>query len=209
MPLYVTLRLNYSYQEKHTTIYTTYFEMNTEPIYVIPGRTEMMIECHVTNPELKEGLNLTTTLNDYPKLLFSKCLTRVKSNNKINVSVLNTSQSEIVLKPIKLTLEPVSLILENGHIESQNIAEETVPCFPTTLADLDHDKRVQSALRCDHLNSEEESSLRKLCSEFNDIFYLEGDVLTATKTIQHEIRTTSEHLFMSKAIVFLNATRKK
>lgn len=168
------------------------FKLNRKISYIIPARTEMMIECEVTNPELKEGLCLNTKLTDNPRLLFSKCLTSVKSNNKVNISVLNTSHEDIILKPIKITLEPVSIILETNPTISPGITEKTFSCSPAPSSDLEHEQKVQEALRCSHLNEEEELSLRKLCSEFHDIFYLEGDMLTATKTIQHEIRTTSQ-----------------
>lgn len=163
--------------------------------FSVPSRSEMLIECSVTNPELKEGLVLTTKLAGYPDLIFSKCLTRVKANNKATISVLNTSDRDVILHPIKITLEPVSHILEpnsSRKYDTPSPVQSSQPCSHIHLTELEHESRVQNALRCGHLNQEEEQSLRKLCSEFNDIFHLEGDILTATKTVHHEIRTTSQ-----------------
>lgn len=183
---------------------TVHFELKTyDQTYVIPARSEMLIECPVTNPEVREGLILCTKLKEYPKLTFSRCLTCVRPNGKIIISVLNTSENQVLLNPIKFTLEPVSCVLEPStlkHTSSSSL--EAVSCFQTTLSDFDRDKRVQKALRCDHLTQEEESSLRSLCSEFSDIFYLEGDILTATKTLQHEIRTTSQTPIHAKTYRF-------
>lgn len=44
-------------------------------------------------------------------------------------------------------------------------------------------------LRIQHLNEEEEEAIRELCDEYKDIFYLEGDKLTFTNKIKHEINT--------------------
>lgn len=39
------------------------------------------------------------------------------------------------------------------------------------------------------MNNEEKESIERLCSEYSDIFFLEGDTLSCTETIQHEIKT--------------------
>jgi len=49
---------------------------------------------------------------------------------------------------------------------------------------------LKENLRCDHINNEEKESIERLCSEYSDIFFLEGDTLSCTETIQHEIKTS-------------------
>ena len=46
-------------------------------------------------------------------------------------------------------------------------------------------------IRTNHLNNEEKKSVLKLCKEFESIIHAEGDMLTSTTAIQHEIITTS------------------
>lgn len=45
-------------------------------------------------------------------------------------------------------------------------------------------------IKLDHLNSEERSLTTKLILDFKDLFYREGDVLSATCQVEHEIITT-------------------
>lgn len=46
------------------------------------------------------------------------------------------------------------------------------------------------ALRIERLNPEERDSMQSLCHEYSDIFYVDGDPITATTAVAHEIRRT-------------------
>lgn len=170
-----------------------YFNMiMTRPSYTVPARSEMFIECYVTNPEIKEGVILENTLPQYPDIYFAKCLVRVNSGNKILVSVLNTSEKQVKINNLALTIEPVLQILESKldlDVDDNNLTLDPskIPCVMTIESDRDY--KVQQVLRCSHMNQEEETRLRDLCSKYSDIFYLEGDRLTCTNSIRHEIRT--------------------
>ncbi|KAL4085061.1 hypothetical protein QTP88_027899 [Uroleucon formosanum] len=50
-------------------------------------------------------------------------------------------------------------------------------------------KQLKKELRTEHLNSEERDSIERVCIDFMDIFHLEGDKLTHTTSIEHEIKT--------------------
>ncbi|KAL6265787.1 hypothetical protein P5V15_002600 [Pogonomyrmex californicus] len=50
-------------------------------------------------------------------------------------------------------------------------------------------KRVREQLRTDHLNIEEKEMLKQICNDYCDIFHLEGDSLSHTTAVQHEIIT--------------------
>ena len=52
---------------------------------------------------------------------------------------------------------------------------------------------LKSKLRLDHLNFEEKSEILALCEEYNDLFYLDGDKLTYTTTLEHSIPIMPEH----------------
>lgn len=41
------------------------------------------------------------------------------------------------------------------------------------------------------MNDEEQNSLLKLRTEFNDVFHLEGDVSTSTNLVMHDIPTVN------------------
>lgn len=51
---------------------------------------------------------------------------------------------------------------------------------------------VLSKIRDNHLNKEESIALRKIVGEFNDLFQLEGQALTFTNKIKHEIKTVDD-----------------
>jgi len=65
-------------------------------------------------------------------------------------------------------------------IEAKNIKGEPL---------LSREERIKNLLRISHLNPEKKKALINTCTEFSDIFHLEGDPLTHTTKIEHEIIT--------------------
>lgn len=61
---------------------------------------------------------------------------------------------------------------------------------PEPQADSNRIQRLNDALRTTHLNSEEQKSLETICHHYSDIFFLDGDKVTATSAVAHEIRTS-------------------
>lgn len=47
-------------------------------------------------------------------------------------------------------------------------------------------------LRLNHLNSEERKALIEVCREYEDIFFQDGQQLTFTNEIKHQIKTSDE-----------------
>ncbi|KAF0707861.1 Uncharacterized protein FWK35_00028891, partial [Aphis craccivora] len=47
---------------------------------------------------------------------------------------------------------------------------------------------LQKTLRLDHANKEERKSVENICNEYADIFHLEGDTISCTDAVQHEIK---------------------
>ncbi|CAH4023818.1 unnamed protein product [Pieris brassicae] len=77
-----------------------------EPIYTIASRTETIIECSVLNPEIGEGLMVDQ--NPVDSILIANCIVKVKPNSRINISVVNISESPITLNSnLKLKLTPL------------------------------------------------------------------------------------------------------
>lgn len=149
----------------------------TDPTFQIPPRSEVTVECSVTNPELREGLILDQHVSD--TLYIANCLVKVKTNNRVNLTVLNTSEKPAIINSkLQLTLLPVDYELCKSQI--------------TTKTCLDRTNDVLKLLRVSHLNSEESEALYDMCSKYSDIFHLPDDLLTSTDAIQHEIRTSSD-----------------
>lgn len=154
-----------------------------EPIFTIPPRTETIIECSVLNPDVKEGLILDQ--NPIDSLLVANCIVKVKPNSRVNISVVNTSESTIRIDSnnLKFKISPfdISYSHEIFHVthtgDNQNCLNRT--------------EEVINLLRVSHLNSEETNALYDLCSDYSDIFHLPEDKLTYTDALQHEITTSS------------------
>lgn len=71
----------------------------------------------------------------------------------------------------------------------------------------DRIKQIRKNLRLTHLNGEEAESITKLCLTYPDIFYLEGDKLTFTNQIKHEIRTTDDKPIFTKSYRYPHAQK--
>ncbi|XP_025156767.1 uncharacterized protein LOC112589074 [Harpegnathos saltator] len=50
-------------------------------------------------------------------------------------------------------------------------------------------ERIKKLLRLIHLNPKEQRTIEYICEEFRDIFHLEGESLTCTDRVEHEITT--------------------
>ncbi|CAF4921592.1 unnamed protein product [Pieris macdunnoughi] len=149
----------------------------SRPVYKIFPRSETIIECTVSNPEQKVGLILDQHLSD--SLLIANCIVSVKNNNRVNISVVNTSEELITLdSDIKVRIQPL-------HVNSFQVD----PDITSAKSTISRREEVLNLLRTDHLNDEEKNSLTDICSQYFDIFYLPGDKLTTTDLLKHEINT--------------------
>lgn len=61
-----------------------------------------------------------------------------------------------------------------------------------TSSNEERTKKLFNYIETKHLNEEEAFSLMNILANYNDIFYLEGDKLTHTNTIMHEIPLTND-----------------
>ncbi|CAF4830994.1 unnamed protein product [Pieris macdunnoughi] len=149
----------------------------SRPVYKIFPRSETIIECTVSNPEQKVGLILDQHLSD--SLLIANCIVSVKNNNRVNISVVNTSEELITLdSDIKVRIQPLNV---NSF--------QVDPDITSAKSTISRREEVLNLLRTDHLNDEEKNSLTDICSQYFDIFYLPGDKLTTTDLLKHEINT--------------------
>lgn len=106
--------------------------------------------------------------------LISNCITRV-TNNRGWVEVTNPTGNDVIFSMDR----SVEVELFNIETECTEILSDRV-------------KEVLSRLRTEHLNSEERVNLERLCANYADVFYLEGEPLTFTNKIKHNIKTTDE-----------------
>ncbi|CAF4899832.1 unnamed protein product [Pieris macdunnoughi] len=167
------------------------------PVYKIFPRSETIIECTVSNPEQKVGLILDQHLSD--SLLIANCIVSVKNNNRVNISVVNTSEELITLdSDIKVRIQPL-------HVNSFQVD----PDITSAKSTISRREEVLNLLRTDHLNDEEKNSLTDICSQYFDIFYLPGDKLTTTDLLKHEINTHPAEPINVKSYRFPEIHKKK
>ncbi|KAH9632128.1 hypothetical protein HF086_002635 [Spodoptera exigua] len=81
----------------------------SKPSYVIPPRSETVIECPVSNlsevANLKEGLILDHKIRD--GVFLANCIVSLKPNNRVNVSILNTTEHEVPIDNYEVKLTPI------------------------------------------------------------------------------------------------------
>lgn len=159
----------------------------TEPVFSICPRSETVIECSVENPKIREGLILDKRISD--KVLIANSIVKVKPNERVNVTILNTSEEFITIDPnLKLKLERIPNENINLISNCNNTSQRT--------------EEVLNLLRISHLNGEERYCLYDICSQYSDIFHLPGDKLTCNDSIEHEITTTSSIPINTKSYRF-------
>ncbi|CAG4983667.1 unnamed protein product [Parnassius apollo] len=148
-----------------------------DPFYIIPPRTETVIECSVCDTDLKEGLITDQHISE--NLLISNCIVKIKENKRVNLTIANTSEFPVNLNPnLNLKIAPLHSDAVQVNTNHSNTINRT--------------NDVINSLRTDHLNQEESNALIELCSQYSDIFHLPDDKLTYTSALSHQIKTNSE-----------------
>ena len=66
------------------------------------------------------------------------------------------------------------------------------------ICTLDSTDMTFENLQLEHLNKEEAKEIQKIIKKYSELFFREGDNLTSTTEIEHEIRTTTEEQLNSK-----------
>lgn len=147
-----------------------------------------MVKVEIINDNnLSEGLLAHMSILEGEFLCQS--LVKVIKNKFAITSILNTTEKSVKINKICLKIEPIPCY------NSTNIFHISKTPNNTNSDRLDD---ITNSLRLDHLNKEERNSIIELCHNYNQIFHLEGDLLTTTNAIMHEIKTTSNTPINSK-----------
>ena len=107
-------------------------------------------------------------------------------DNTCPVSVMNTTGETIEITTPSVTVEELCMD-DDAHIHTVKTADER-----ERENILTRQERLWKQMRTSHLNTEEKEKLQEICEEFCDIFYLEGDVLSYTNAVEHEITTRTD-----------------
>ena len=143
-------------------------------------------------------------------VFLSRAITYVNSRNKGISSILNTTNRPVLIEELTLTLEPFiekeSRLITDIDKSNNNIAREKANYKKskmvlnlTNSATSQRIDLLNKLIRTDHLNHEEKQKVLDVCTEYNDLFHLDGDKLTYTKSISHEIKTNSDTPIYTKS----------
>lgn len=158
---------------------------STNTSYVLPPRSEMVIECPVLNSTELFGQNEALILDQKicEGVYLANCIVSLKSNNRVNVSVLNTTESEVEIENFKVHLSPFELPPSSLDNTQQELIHQL------SSLNIDRSQKVLEQIRCSHLNPQEKKVLMRCISNYTDIFHLDGEFLTHTNVIKHSINT--------------------
>jgi hypothetical protein len=92
-------------------------------VHVLKARTETILEVEVSNSEIDEGVISTSNIN-IPGVYLSKAIVKVKDNHRVNCTILNTTEKDLEIKKLKISLEPINnKIFKLNHSNEVNMFE--------------------------------------------------------------------------------------
>lgn len=137
---------------------------------IIPAHSSRLVNIPIHYPDGDVYVTEQVLCN----CLIHECITSVTDKTGI-VELENVTDYDIVISFEQPTQ------VEVCNIESADLKPDSARV-----------KSVLSKLRTNHLNVEERTNLETLCANYADVFYIEGEALTFTNKIKHNIRTTDE-----------------
>lgn len=142
-------------------------------------RSETIISIPTPNLE-EEGIYLIPAQTLDESILCSNTVNHVRQKQILIAAVNPTEQS------VQLTEEQINgLKFENFtevKVQTTQKSTETVGTKGRLVA-------LRGLLNTEHLNTEERESLISTCEQYSDIFHLEGEALTCTDAVFHEVNT--------------------
>ena len=150
-----------------------------DKVTTIPNRSEVIIPVKVSN--IQEHQNILIHAQNINNEIICGNILNVVKNQHILISVINPTETQQVI-PIPELTELSYEIINEESIKNIRINK-------TTTIQNNRIKLLKNVLECEHMNHEEKESIQQLCSEFSDIFFLEGDKISCTDAIYHEIKT--------------------
>ncbi|CAH2098978.1 unnamed protein product [Euphydryas editha] len=169
---------------------------------VIEPRCEKVISIFVKNPNLREGI-ISESIKISEGVYLCPSIVKVHESKALTMC-LNTTDKEVKINKLFVKLEPIA----NNDQETREIIKLNKIRNDETYRGNRLDKLKQT-LRIDNLNKEEKESLIELCQEYNHIFHLEGDKLTSTNTIMHEIPTNNNVPINTKSYRYPEALKEE
>jgi len=148
----------------------------------IPPRVEYIMAVGVDTGTVKDNEVITIHQEELQERVFIGNVINMVKDRHVLVNVINLSDEEKILRPMRLSQLNYEIYKEESIMYINTTESETLPNYSERV------RQLKKELRTEHLNSEERKSIEQVCIDFMDIFHLEGDRLTHTTSIEHEIR---------------------
>ncbi|KAL4123449.1 hypothetical protein QTP88_015627 [Uroleucon formosanum] len=150
----------------------------------IPPRVEHIMAVKINDANLKSDETILINKAEITDQVYVGNVINKIQNNEVLIKIINLSEEEKQISHLKLT----DLDYEIYNEVEMNIIDST-DLIQKEVNNLERFERLKQELRVEQLNKEEQESVYNICAEYTDIFYLEGDKLTSTSSIMHEIKT--------------------
>lgn len=146
---------------------------------IIQPRSETLIGIPAQDQEEDETFLVPAQMLD-KTIMCSNTISKVH-RRQILVAAINPSEF-----PVQITEHQIKT-LKFELFQEPKI--HTIQKIPENKADGSRIAVLKDALNTEHLNVEENESLISICEQYSDIFHLEGDRLTCTDAVYHEVNT--------------------
>jgi len=168
-------KISCNYGTKEVRIGSTSFKLFPYRRITLKPRCETIVQV-IAN---RNTIGITQAEETSPGIFIGSCLVEPQEF-VCPVSILNTTESEAEIQVPQIIIEEVAIdAFPMNCIKAKAVSDPLVS----------REEKIKDLLRTNHLNSEEKKALINICTEFSDIFHLEGDPLTYTTEIEHEIIT--------------------
>lgn len=154
----------------------------------IPPRVEYIMAVKINDANLKSDETILINKSEITDQVYVGNVINKIQNNEVLIKIINLSEEEKQISHLKLTDLDYEIYneVEMNKINSTDLTQKKEN-------NLERFERLKQELRVEQLNKEEQESVYNICAEYTDIFYLEGDKLTSTSSIMHEIKTPIDH----------------
>ena len=150
-------------------------EINEPEPIIIPPRSNCVLKIKA-DENIKHELITIKKHEINEEVILANSVSPVKDNEIIG-NIINISEQPFVID--KLTSSNINWEPYDEQIYLLN--EEENHC--------NRIKMLKESIKTDHLNYEEKDNIIELCSRFSDLFFFEGDKLSATDIVTHTINT--------------------
>lgn len=144
----------------------------------VPARSQIVIPVCTINVT-GDNQDVLVHAQQLKENLYCGNVVNTVKNGHILICIANSNEEQIRIKTPRLEELSYQLVSNPKSI------------FTTLKVNNQHDriKLLQRSLRLDHTNAEERKSVENICYDYADIFHLEGDNISCTDAVQHEIKT--------------------